>query len=157
MCQSSGYLELQLISVENDRGELANGNCCDGARSAQNGLCDQDECDTFLRVCLKEYQVEVTTSGLCTYGSGSSSVIGGNTFQSKGFNGNPNKANDLGTVIIPFQFAWPVGVHRYPLSSALQQQTNKPFLWAFSLSLSLYRLHCEKMSARFYEFELEFS
>ncbi len=113
MCQSSGYLELQLISVENDRGELANGNCCDGARSAQNGLCDQDECDTYLRVCLKEYQVEVTTSGLCTYGTGSSSVIGGNTFQSKGFNGNPNKANDLGTVIIPFQFAWPVGVLLY--------------------------------------------
>lgn len=130
MCQSSGYLELQLISVENDRGELANGNCCDGARSAQNGLCDQDECDTYLRVCLKEYQVEVTTSGLCTYGTGSSSVIGGNTFQSKGFNGNPNKANDLGTVIIPFQFAWPVGVHRYPLSSALQQ-TNKLFVSIF--------------------------
>uniref|UniRef100_A0A8C2KBY9 Delta-like protein n=1 Tax=Cyprinus carpio TaxID=7962 RepID=A0A8C2KBY9_CYPCA len=107
VCQSSGYLELQLISVENDRGELANGNCCDGARSAQNGLCDQDECDTYLRVCLKEYQVEVTTSGFCTYGTGSSSVIGGNTFQLKGFNGNPNKANDLGTVIIPFQFAWP--------------------------------------------------
>uniref|UniRef100_A0A673LN32 Protein jagged-2 n=1 Tax=Sinocyclocheilus rhinocerous TaxID=307959 RepID=A0A673LN32_9TELE len=107
VCQSSGYLELQLISVENDRGELANGNCCDGARSAQNGLCDQDECDTYLRVCLKEYQVEVTTSGLCTYGTGSSSVVGGNTFQLKGFNGNPSKANDLGTVIIPFQFAWP--------------------------------------------------
>lgn len=35
--------------------------------------------------------------------------------------------------------------------------TNKPFLWAFSISLSLNRLHCEKMSARFYEFELEFS
>uniref|UniRef100_A0A8C1QM58 Delta-like protein n=1 Tax=Cyprinus carpio TaxID=7962 RepID=A0A8C1QM58_CYPCA len=109
VCQSSGYLELQLISVENDRGELASGNCCDGARSAQNGLCDQDECDTYLRVCLKEYQVEVTTSGFCTYGTGSSSVIGGNTFQLKGFNGNPNRANDLGTVIIPFQFAWPVG------------------------------------------------
>lgn len=121
MCQSSGYLELQLISVENDKGELANGNCCDGARSARDGLCDQDECDTYLRVCLKEYQVEVTTSGFCTYGTGSSSVLGGNTFQLKGFNGNPNKANDLGTVIIPFQFAWPVGVYRYALSSALQQ------------------------------------
>jgi len=94
-------------------GELANGNCCDGARSARDGLCDLDECDTYLKVCLKEYQVEVTTSGLCTYGTGRSSVVGGNTFQSKGFNGNPNKANDLGTVIIPFQFAWPVGVYRY--------------------------------------------
>uniref|UniRef100_A0A673H9K1 Delta-like protein n=1 Tax=Sinocyclocheilus rhinocerous TaxID=307959 RepID=A0A673H9K1_9TELE len=107
VCQSSGYLELQLISVENNRGELANGNCCDGAWSARDGLCDRDECDTYLRVCLKEYQLEVTTSGFCTYGTGSSSVIGGNTFQLKGFNGNPNRANDLGTVIIPFQFAWP--------------------------------------------------
>uniref|UniRef100_A0A671QPS3 Delta-like protein n=1 Tax=Sinocyclocheilus anshuiensis TaxID=1608454 RepID=A0A671QPS3_9TELE len=107
VCRSSGYLELQLINVENDRGELANGNCCDGSRSAQNGLCDQDECETYLRVCLKEYQVEVTASGLCTYGTGSSSVVGGNTFQLKGFNGNPSKANDLGTIIIPFQFAWP--------------------------------------------------
>lgn len=128
MCQSSGYLELQLISVENDKGELANGNCCDGVRSAQDGLCDQDECDTYLRVCLKEYQVEVTTSGFCTYGTGSSSVLGGNTFQLKGFNGNPNKANDLGTVIIPFQFAWPVGVYRYALSSVLQQ-TNTFYLY----------------------------
>uniref|UniRef100_A0A672QDC4 Delta-like protein n=1 Tax=Sinocyclocheilus grahami TaxID=75366 RepID=A0A672QDC4_SINGR len=107
VCHSSGYLELQLVSVENNRGELANGNCCDGARSARDGLCDRDECDTYLRVCLKEYQLEVTTSGFCTYGTGSSSVIGGNTFQLKGFNGNPNRANDLGTVIIPFQFAWP--------------------------------------------------
>lgn len=129
MCQSSGYLELQLISVENNRGELANGNCCDGARSARDGLCDRDECDTYLRVCLKEYQVEVTTSGFCTYGTGSSSVIGGNTFQLKGFNGNPNRANDLGTVIIPFQFAWPVGVHRYLFHQSFNsKQTNKQTL-----------------------------
>ncbi|XP_051504649.1 protein jagged-2 isoform X1 [Myxocyprinus asiaticus] len=106
-CHSSGYLEFQLISVENDRGELASGNCCDGARSARDARCDRDECDTYFRVCLKEYQVEIITSGLCTYGTGRSSVLGGNTFQFKGFNGNPNKANDLGTVIIPFQFAWP--------------------------------------------------
>ncbi|TRY96132.1 hypothetical protein DNTS_015950 [Danionella cerebrum] len=105
--RSSGYLELQLISLENDRGELADGNCCDGARSARDARCDRDQCDTFLKVCLKEYQVEVSTSGFCTYGSGSSAVIGGNTVQLKGFSGNPNKANDLGTVIIPFQFAWP--------------------------------------------------
>lgn len=90
--------------MENDRAELANGNCCDGQ-------CDTDECDTYFKVCLKEYQVDVTTSGLCTYGTASTSVLGGNTFQMKGVNGNPNKANDLGTVIIPFQFAWPVGVY----------------------------------------------
>ncbi|XP_056616569.1 protein jagged-2 isoform X3 [Triplophysa dalaica] len=107
VCHSSGYLELQLINVENDRGELENGNCCDDTQSARDGLCDRDECDTYFRVCLKEYQVEVSTSGLCTYGTAISSVLGGNTFQLKGINGNSNKANDLGTVIIPFQFAWP--------------------------------------------------
>ncbi|XP_030628483.1 protein jagged-2-like [Chanos chanos] len=105
--QSSGYFLLQLVSVENESGELASGECCDGTRSPQDSRCSQDECDTYLKVCLKEYQVEVTTSGSCTYGTASSNVLGGNSFQLKGANDTPNKINDVGTILIPFHFAWP--------------------------------------------------
>ncbi|XP_076841773.1 protein jagged-2 isoform X2 [Brachyhypopomus gauderio] len=107
VCRSSGYFELQLMSVENKNGELASGECCDGARDVHDPRCSADECDTYFKVCLKEYQVEVTTSGHCTFGTASSPVVGGNSFQSKGHSNNPNRASDVGSVLIPFQFAWP--------------------------------------------------
>ncbi|KAL7380199.1 hypothetical protein ABVT39_013519 [Epinephelus coioides] len=106
--QSTGYFELQLISVENPKGQLLNGECCDAEKSAAEGHCGADECDTYLKVCLKEYQTEVTTSGPCTYGSETTKVIGGNTFQFKsGQKTGQNRNNDAGKIIIPFQFAWP--------------------------------------------------
>lgn len=108
MSQSTGYFELQLISVENVNGELASGECCDGARSSQDLRCARDECDTYFKVCLKEYQMEVTVSGSCTFGAGSTQVLGGNMFSFKGANNNPNKISDAGKIVIPFQFAWPV-------------------------------------------------
>uniref|UniRef100_A0A8C9ZCH4 Delta-like protein n=1 Tax=Sander lucioperca TaxID=283035 RepID=A0A8C9ZCH4_SANLU len=105
---STGYFELQLISVENPKGQLLNGDCCDAEKSATEGHCGADECDTYFRVCLKEYQTEVTTNGQCTYGSETTKVIGGNTFQFKGGQKTgQNRNNDAGKVIIPFQFAWP--------------------------------------------------
>uniref|UniRef100_A0AAY4B7T8 Delta-like protein n=1 Tax=Denticeps clupeoides TaxID=299321 RepID=A0AAY4B7T8_9TELE len=103
-CLSFGYVELQLISMENRAAELSSGDCCDGARGAQDGRCAADACDTYFRVCLKEYQAEVTTTGACTYGSASTQVLGGDSFHFEGVRSSPNK----GTVIIPFQFAWPV-------------------------------------------------
>uniref|UniRef100_A0A8C6M1M7 Delta-like protein n=1 Tax=Nothobranchius furzeri TaxID=105023 RepID=A0A8C6M1M7_NOTFU len=99
-----GYFELQLISVENPKGQLLNGDCCDAERSAADGLCGADECDTYFRVCLKEYQKEVTTSGPCTYGSDTTKVIAGNTFQ---FKGGPSRHHDIGKIVFPFEFAWP--------------------------------------------------
>lgn len=105
--QSTGYFELQLISVENVNGELADGECCDGPRSSQDLSCTQDECDTYFKVCLKEYQMEVATTGPCTFGAESTQVVGGNTFSLKGANNNPNKVDDAGRIVIPFQFAWP--------------------------------------------------
>ncbi|XP_053290983.1 protein jagged-2 isoform X1 [Pleuronectes platessa] len=106
--QSTGYFELQLISVDNPRGQLQNGDCCDAEQSAAEGHCGADECDTYFRVCLKEYQSEVTTNGPCTYGSETTKVIGGNTFQFKGGQkGAQGRSNDAGKVAIPFQFAWP--------------------------------------------------
>ncbi|XP_055719305.1 protein jagged-2-like isoform X2 [Salvelinus fontinalis] len=106
--QSSGYFELQLISVQNANGELSDGDCCDGERNTQDLRCNSDECDTYFRVCLKEYQTDVTTSGLCIYGTGSTNVIGGNSFQFKSAKNNQNRNNDGGKIVIPFQFAWPV-------------------------------------------------
>eukprot|EP00064_Thunnus_orientalis_P014918 superscaffoldBa00002673_g14965 len=105
--QSTGYFELQLISVENVNGELADGECCDGSRSSQDLRCTRDECDTYFKVCLKEYQMEVTTTGPCVLGVGSTQVLGGNTFSFKGAKNNPNKIDDAGKILIPFQFAWP--------------------------------------------------
>ncbi|XP_029351680.1 protein jagged-2b isoform X1 [Echeneis naucrates] len=105
--QSTGYFELQLISVENVNGELASGECCDGSRSPQDLRCPRDECDTYFRVCLKEYQTEVATSGPCTFGSGSTQVLGGNMLSFKSAKSHPNKIDEAGKILIPFQFAWP--------------------------------------------------
>lgn len=102
--QSTGYFELQLISVENVNGELADGECCDGPRSSVDLRCTRDECDTYFKICLKEYQAEVTTGGLCTYGAGATQVLGGNMFSLR----SASKVDDAGKVQIPFQFAWPV-------------------------------------------------
>lgn len=107
MSQSSGYFELQLITVQNVNGELLDGECCDGSRNSQDLRCSRDECDTYFTVCLKEYQNEVATTGQCTYGKGSTDVLGGNIFSFKNAN-NPNKIDESGKITIPFQFAWPV-------------------------------------------------
>ncbi|KAK5852704.1 hypothetical protein PBY51_006552 [Eleginops maclovinus] len=105
--QSTGYFELQLISVENVNGELADGECCDGSRSSTDLRCIRDECDTYFKICLKEYQMVVKTTGLCTFGAGSTQVLGGNMFSFKGAKNNPNKIDESGKILIPFQFAWP--------------------------------------------------
>ncbi|XP_069371182.1 protein jagged-2b isoform X1 [Paralichthys olivaceus] len=105
--QSTGYFELQLISVENVNGELADGECCDGPRSSQDLRCTRDECDTYFKVCLKEYQMEVTTSSPCTFGAGSTQVLGGNMFSFKSGKSNANRFDEAGRILIPFQFAWP--------------------------------------------------
>lgn len=107
---STGYFELQLISLENPKGQLLSGECCDAESSAAEGQCGADECDTYFRVCLKEYQTEVTTNGPCTYGSETTKVVGGNTFQFRGSQKiGLNRNSDTGRIIIPFQFSWPVG------------------------------------------------
>ncbi|XP_040016603.2 protein jagged-2b isoform X3 [Gasterosteus aculeatus] len=105
--QSTGYFELQLITVANVNGELADGDCCDGPRSSSDLRCTRDECDTYFKICLKEFQMEVSTGGACTFGDGSTQVLGGNTFSFKSTTSNPNKIEEAGKILIPFQFAWP--------------------------------------------------
>ncbi|XP_014826459.1 PREDICTED: protein jagged-1-like [Poecilia mexicana] len=116
VCQSSGYFELQLISVENPRGQLLNGDCCDSEGRQADGNCGLDECDTYFRVCLKEYQQEVKIGGPCTYGLEITKVIGGNTFQ---FRGSQKGSHDTGKIVIPFQFSWPSSKPNKTCSSSL--------------------------------------
>lgn len=104
--ESTGFFELQLESVENVNGELADGECCDGPRGPQDLRCTRDECDTYFRVCLKEYQVEAAPSGACTFGAGSTPVLGGNMLSFR--SSRSQRGDEAGRILIPFQFAWPV-------------------------------------------------
>ncbi|MGH0129162.1 UNVERIFIED_CONTAM: hypothetical protein FKN15_038850 [Acipenser sinensis] len=99
---ASGHFELQILSMQNVNGELQNGLCCDGSRNAGDSKCMRDECDTYFKVCLKEYQSRVSEAGPCSFGSGSTPVIGGNTFSLKHIK-NKEKAR----IVLPFSFAWP--------------------------------------------------
>ena len=100
---ASGYFELQILSMQNVNGELQSGLCCDGTRDAGDSKCLKDECDTYFRVCLKEYQSRVYAAGPCSFGSGSTPVIGGNTFSLR-----TSARNDKSRIVLPFSFAWPV-------------------------------------------------
>ncbi|XP_048667271.1 protein jagged-1 isoform X3 [Marmota marmota marmota] len=88
--------------MQNVNGELQNGNCCGGSRNPGDRKCTRDECDTYFKVCLKEYQSRVTAGGPCSFGSGSTPVIGGNTFNLKA-----SRGNDRNRIVLPFSFAWP--------------------------------------------------
>ncbi|XP_015230436.1 PREDICTED: protein jagged-2-like isoform X2 [Cyprinodon variegatus] len=104
VCHSSGYFELQILLVENRGGQLLNGECCDPVDGAVRGSCGPDECDTYFRFCLKEYQQDLKTGGQCHYGSEVTKVIGGNSFQ---FKGSQKGGHESGKIVIPFQFSWP--------------------------------------------------
>lgn len=102
----SGYFEIQITAIQNPRGEVLNGTCCDGLRNL-NGSCS-DECDTFFRVCLKEYQSRVTFDGSCTFGNKTSPILGGNTFT------YPSDYNRT-RLKLPFDFAWTVRFNKFIL------------------------------------------
>uniref|UniRef100_A0A3P8TS98 Notch ligand N-terminal domain-containing protein n=1 Tax=Amphiprion percula TaxID=161767 RepID=A0A3P8TS98_AMPPE len=55
---ASGHFELQMLSMQNVNGQLLTGACCDGSRTAGRTV-TADECDTYFRICLKEYQLKV--------------------------------------------------------------------------------------------------
>uniref|UniRef100_A0A8C4ISW7 Delta-like protein n=1 Tax=Dicentrarchus labrax TaxID=13489 RepID=A0A8C4ISW7_DICLA len=100
--EGSGQFELQILSMHNVNGELLNGMCCDGTRNTADRKCTRDECDTFFKVCLKEYQSRVSAAGPCSFGMGSTPVLGGNTFSFKS-----SVRNDKSRIVLPFSFAWP--------------------------------------------------
>ncbi|KAM8860063.1 protein jagged-1b [Spinachia spinachia] len=100
--EGSGQFELQIVSMRNPNGELLSGACCDGPRNAADRKCTRDECDTFFKVCLKEYQSRVSAAGPCSFGMGSTPALGGNTFSFK----SPVR-NDRSRIVLAFSFAWP--------------------------------------------------
>uniref|UniRef100_UPI00398ED02F protein jagged-1-like n=1 Tax=Pristiophorus japonicus TaxID=55135 RepID=UPI00398ED02F len=102
--RATGIFELEIKLVRNLKGELQPAVCCDGGREHHDSHCIPVECDTYFRLCLKEYQVRVLPGGPCILGTGSSTVLGGNSFSLA------DKRNDNGIasrVEIPFHFAWP--------------------------------------------------
>ncbi|XP_044728206.1 protein jagged-1b isoform X2 [Chrysoperla carnea] len=93
-----GYFELQILAITNYRGELASGECCGGLpRPTGGGACTQP-CHTLFRVCLKEYQSNVSPTGLCSFGNISSPVLGTNTFTLA----DPERSK----LKLPFTFRW---------------------------------------------------
>lgn len=82
---------------------MQNGNCCSGIRNPGDRKCARDECSTYFKVCLKEYQYRVTVEGPCSFGSGSTPVIGGNSFNLKA-----SRGNERNRIVLPFSFTWPV-------------------------------------------------
>uniref|UniRef100_A0A8D3C0Q4 Delta-like protein n=1 Tax=Scophthalmus maximus TaxID=52904 RepID=A0A8D3C0Q4_SCOMX len=98
---ASGHFELQILSMQNVNGRLQSGRD-DGPRDDRGQRCAADECDTYFRVCLKEYQLKVSTAGPCSFGSASTPVLGGNSFTLRN-----TKSDDGARVVLPFSFAWP--------------------------------------------------
>ncbi|XP_072239661.1 protein jagged-1b-like [Leuresthes tenuis] len=98
---ASGHFELQILSMQNVNGQLQTGACCDGYRDVVDSRCTANQCDTYFRVCLKEYQLKVSPAGPCNFGTASTPVLGGNTFSFR------NPTNKEARIVLPFSFAWP--------------------------------------------------
>lgn len=103
MALASGQFEFEILSMQNVNGELQSGHCCDGARNPADRRCTRDECDTYFKVCLKEYQSRVSAGGPCSFGAGATPVLGGNTFSLK-----YGRSHERSRLVLPFSFAWPV-------------------------------------------------
>ncbi|XP_068601845.1 protein jagged-1b [Brachionichthys hirsutus] len=107
-----GMFELQIRHFQNPHGLLLTGDCCDLQASGGQRCSVRDQCDTFFQACLKEYQARVIQSGTCTFGSGSTGVLGGNShsLHHRGHDGGRGGRGEDGTnghIVIPFQYAWP--------------------------------------------------
>lgn len=97
-----GMFELQIRQWQNSLGILQSGQCCD-LQSSRGQRCPQnDQCDTFFRVCLKEYQARVAPTGTCTFGTGSTPVLGENSHTMH------HHELEAGRIVIQFKYAWPV-------------------------------------------------
>ncbi|KAF3847663.1 hypothetical protein F7725_020691 [Dissostichus mawsoni] len=106
-----GKFELQIYYYQNPLGLLQTGDCCDLQASGGQRCSARDQCDTIFHACLKEYQARVAPSGTCTFGSGSSGILGGNsqTLRHRGHDGGGAGGEDgtNGHIVIPFKYAWP--------------------------------------------------
>ncbi|XP_051935151.1 protein jagged-1 isoform X2 [Hippocampus zosterae] len=112
MVRTVGMFELQIRHYQNPNGVLLNGDCCDIPVGGGQRCSSRDQCDTFFQACLKEYQARVVPTGTCTFGSGSTGILGGNSqlLHRRGHDGGEGGGGDDGTnglIVIPFKYAWP--------------------------------------------------
>ncbi|KAJ6663656.1 hypothetical protein lerEdw1_009735 [Lerista edwardsae] len=99
--EAVGTFELQIRGVRNEKGVLADGRCC---RGGLDPPCPPEEqCQTFFRACLKEYQLRALPGGPCVLGAATTPVLGGNVF-SASHRKVLDRANGM---VVPFDFAWP--------------------------------------------------
>lgn len=121
---ASGMFELQVLEMANPRGELSNGECCgEGARSPVTNRCSV-ACQTFFRLCLKEYQSNVSSTGSCSFGNSSSQVLGRDSFTLA----DP----DRGKLVLPFTFRWTVSFYfdiEFPLHEKSLGPPQVSFAW----------------------------
>ncbi|XP_035478543.2 protein jagged-1b [Scophthalmus maximus] len=105
---ASGMFELQIRHFQNPHGLLQTGDCCDLQTSGGQRCSARDQCDTFFQACVKEYQARVIPTGACTFGSGSTGILGGNSqsLRHRGHNGGGEDGTN-GHIVIPFKYAWP--------------------------------------------------
>ncbi|XP_028321411.1 protein jagged-1b isoform X2 [Gouania willdenowi] len=103
-----GMFELQIRHFQNPHGLLQNGDCCDLQVGSGPRCSSMDQCDTFFKACLKEYQARVVATGTCTFGSGSTGILGGNSqsLHHHGHDGGGEEGTN-GHIVIPFKYAWP--------------------------------------------------
>lgn len=104
---AGGMFEVQIRQFQNPVGLLQNGECCDLLSNRGQRCPVSDQCDTFFRACLKEYQARVAPTGTCTFGSGSTAVLGGNTHSLRHHTHDGGEGSN-GRISIPFLYAWPV-------------------------------------------------
>ncbi|XP_055752437.1 protein jagged-1b-like [Salvelinus fontinalis] len=107
-----GMFELHIRHFQNLQGVLQSGECCDLQATGGQHCSLRDQCDTFFKACLKEYQARVVPTGACTFGVGSTTVLGGNTqsLRHRGHDGGGGGGGGdvtTGHIVIPFKYAWP--------------------------------------------------
>ncbi|KAM4567190.1 uncharacterized protein PAE49_010605 isoform 2-T2 [Odontesthes bonariensis] len=104
-----GMFELQIRHFQNPHGLLQTGDCCDLQTSGGQRCSARDQCDTFFQACLKEYQARVAPTGACTFGSGSTGILGGNSqlLHHQGHDGGRGEDGTNIHIVIPFKYAWP--------------------------------------------------
>lgn len=117
MC-AVGTFEVEIRQWLNPQGFLQSGQCCDLQVSGGQRCSSGDQCDTFFKACLKEYQARVSPTGTCTYGTGSTPVLGGNS-QTLHHHGNEGSDSRNGRIVIPFKYAWPVSTTYLSVSQTL--------------------------------------
>ncbi|MEQ2204767.1 hypothetical protein XENOCAPTIV_018260, partial [Xenoophorus captivus] len=109
---AAGMFELQIRHFQNPHGFLQTGDCCDLQASGGQRCSARDQCDTFFHACLKEYQARVVPTGPCTFGSGTTGILGGNSqsLRHRGHDAGGGGVEDgtNGHISISFKYAWPV-------------------------------------------------